>query len=106
MSYKNHIENLRKDQIIICVQEVTYDAAFNATLSDVILRLNDIDVLPDLPENLNNYFTWSGKHIKKYLKKQNYKGTHKLSWHVGDVRKATLIVDCDTEKDKDAPVFQ
>lgn len=106
MSYKNYIQNLRKDQITITVQTVTYDDKFNSTLSEIILRLNDIDVLPELPENLNNYYTWSGIHVKKYLKKQNYKGTHKLTWLVGEVSIATLIVNCDTDRDKDAPVYQ
>jgi len=105
MSYTDYIRALRKEQIFITVQSV-YDESFDSTLGDVILRLNDIHVLPELPENLGNYFTWSGILVKKYLKKKGYKGFYKLAWLVDDKQRATLIVDCDTNNEEDAPVFE
>ncbi len=112
MTTQEYYQNLQKEGIFIHLRPIIMKG-LTPYVQDIILKLRDIDVLPELPDNLGNYFTWSGIILKKHFQKLDYKGRYKIEWHhvnhgkdSKDKLLATLVINCDTSNETDASVFQ
>ena len=112
MSTKKYFLNLQQKGIFIHLLPIIYEprsAPSSGTKPKVlpaIIKIKDTDVLPELPDNLGNYYSWSAKILKKYFKKDGYHGKYKMEWHNNNERIASIVIDCDSDKDLDAMVFQ
>lgn len=78
----------------------------NYKLGGLLMQFNDREVFENLPTNLNNYFSWSGIEIKKYIKKKGIRGHVLCTWRIYSEKRATLAIDCNSDKNLDAPVYE
>lgn len=76
-------------------------------IEDNPITLNDNEVFTELPDNLNNYYTWAAIKIKPHLKiNRGLSGTYKCCFFLDNVMKASIVINFDSPRDLDSFVFQ
>lgn len=76
-------------------------------IEDNPVILDDNEVFTELPENLNNYYTWAAIKIKPHLKTyRKLSGIYKCCFYLDNVMKASIVINFDSPRDLDSFVFQ
>ena len=84
----------------------------DSKLKNVLLVFNDNEVAVTLPENIGNYYAWMAIEIKKHIKnKYQISGLVKCIFYSNykeqnEKKQASIVINCDTDSDLDAPLFQ
>ena len=83
----------------------------NTAVTDLLLTFDDLIVIDILPENLGNYYSYMSIQIKKYIKKQ-YGLTGKVlctfysNYKHNKEKRAFIVMNCDSELELDAQLYQ
>lgn len=107
-AYKYYTDFRKKnDAFTIVIERIK-----NNSCAEQLLILEDSKVIQEIPENLCNYYAWAAIAIKKHIKdKYKLSGTCMCSFYsnyTSNYRKkhAHIVIDCDSNLDLDAPVYQ
>ena len=83
----------------------------NGELKELLFVFDDAIVAQTLPDNLGNYYSWMAIQVKKYIKSE-YKLTGLVkcifysNYETNKKCHASIVIDCDSNKDLDAFLYQ